>query len=302
MCIQEITKPAQLVWGGHSCPPTAGSKITQAGNIGRSIVLAISTSLLALAPYATAQRAGHAATPHPTIPHFNVTAGSFAFGRTANGSRFHRSFPYTSLPFPFFDDSFNPDDIYSTGYPVASQPPAILLQAARAFAGPANYMDRIDEDNSRELASAQPLVIELQNGRYVRVNSTPSNGEALPLTLAPDRALSEQPQPSKSTRSHSTPLAASNVTSQPPAIAATPPQDDLAPALLLFRDGHSEEVRDYTIADGILYARGDYYTDGYWNKKIALSTLNVSQTLAANAARNVKFVLPASPNEVITRP
>ena len=302
MCIQEITKPAQLVWGGHSCPPTAGSKITQAGNIGRSIVLAISTSLLALAPYATAQRAAHAATPHPAIPHFNVPAGSFAFGRTANGSRFHRSFPYTSLPFPFFDDSFNPDDIYSTGYPVASQPPAILLQAARAFAGPANYMDRIDEDNSRELASAQPLVIELQNGRYVRVNSTPSNGEALPLTLAPDRALSEQPQPSKSTRSHSTPLAASNVTSQPPAIAATPPQHDLAPALLLFRDGHSEEVRDYTIADGILYARGDYYTDGYWNKKIALSTLNVSQTLAANAARNVKFVLPASPNEVITRP
>ena len=77
---------------------------------------------------------------------------------------------------------------------------------------------------------------------------------------------------------------------------------DLPPALLVFRDGHSEEVRDYTIADGVLYARGDYYTDGYWSKKIDLSTLNVSQTLAANAARNVKFVLPASPNEVITRP
>jgi hypothetical protein len=302
MRIQEITKPAQLVWGGDSCPPTAAGKITQAGNIGRSIVLAISTSLLALTPYSTAQRAAHAATPHPAASHFNVPAGSFAFGRTANASRFHRSFPYTSLPFPFFDDSFNPDDIYSTGYPVASQPPAILLQAARAFAGPANYMGRIDEDNSRELASAQPLVIELQNGRYVRVNSTPSNGEALPLTLAPDRALSEQPQPSKSTRSHSAPRATSNVTPQPPTIAAASLPHDLPPALLLFRDGHSEEVRDYTIADGILYARGDYYTDGYWNKKIALSTLNVSQTLAANAARNVKFVLPSSPNEVITRP
>ena len=163
-------------------------------------------------------------------------------------------------------------------------------------------MGRIDEDNSRELASAQPLVIELQNGRYVRVNSTPSNGEALPLTLAPDRAPSEAAQPSKSSRTHAAPRTKSNITARPPTIAAASLPHDLPPALLLFRDGHSEEVRDYTIADGILYARGDYYTDGYWNKKIALSTLNVSQTLAANAARNVKFVLPASPNEVITRP
>jgi hypothetical protein len=302
MRIQEITASAQLVWGGHSCPPTAASKITQAGNIGRSIILAISTSLLALAPYATAQRAAHAGTPHPAIPHFNVPAGSFAFARTANASRFHRSFPYTSLPFPFFDDSFNPDDIYSTGYPVASQPPAILLQAARAFAGPAPYMGRIDEDNSRQLASAQPLVIELQNGRYVRVNSTPSNGEALPLTLAPDRAPAEPAQPSRSSRSHSAPRATLTVTPQPPTIAAASLPHDLPPALLLFRDGHSEEVRDYTIADGILYARGDYYTDGYWTKEIALATLNVSDTLQANNKRNVKFTLPSSPNEVITRP
>jgi hypothetical protein len=76
----------------------------------------------------------------------------------------------------------------------------------------------------------------------------------------------------------------------------------LPAAILIFRDGHSEEVRDYTIAEGILYARGDYYTDGYWNKNIDLATLDVGQTLQANATRNVKFVLPSSPNEVITRP
>jgi hypothetical protein len=70
----------------------------------------------------------------------------------------------------------------------------------------------------------------------------------------------------------------------------------------MFRDGHSEEVRDYTIADGVLYARGDYYTDGYWNKKIDLAALNLPQTREANADRSVKFVLPSSPNEVITRP
>ncbi|MGA8500210.1 MAG: hypothetical protein WB683_01555 [Candidatus Sulfotelmatobacter sp.] len=203
----------------------------------------------------------HAITSHSATPHLNSAAGSFAFGRTY-ASRFRQPFPYTSLPFPFFADSFDPDDIYSTGYPVASQPPTILLQAAHAMAHP-DYAES-------EPSIPQPLMIELQNGRYVRVNSTAADGEALPLTLAPDRAPS------------------------------TP--HDLAPVLLVFRDGHSEEVRDYTIADGVLYASGDYYTDGYWNKKIALSTVNVAQTLEANAARNVKFVLPKSPNEVITRP
>jgi hypothetical protein len=198
--------------------------------------------------------------------------------------------PYTSLPFPFFADSFDADDIYSTGYPIAGQPPVILLQAARALAGPneagpAEYADR-------EPSPSQPLMIELQNGRYVRVNSTAADGEALPLTLAPEADKSNQPQLAKSARSNST----------GPAITAAPPPHDLAPALLVFRDGHSEKVRDYTIADGILYASGDYYTDGYWNKKIDLSTLNVAQTLEANAARGVKFVLPSSPNEVITRP
>jgi len=300
MHLQQITASARLVWGGHSCPPNAESKIAQAGSSRRRcLVLAICTPLLALAPYATAQRTAHAVTPRP-IPHFNLPAGSSAFGRTAYASRFRRSSPYASLPFPFFADSFNPEDIYSTGYPVASQPPLILLQAARALAGPADYLGRTDTD--REPAISQPLMIELQNGRYVRVNSAAADGEALPLTLAPDRVPSEQAQPSKSTRNHSTRLTASTSTTQPLTIAAASPPRDLPPALLVFRDGHSEEVRDYTIADGILYARGDYYTDGYWNKKIDLATLNVAETMQANTTRNVRFALPSSPNEVITRP
>ena len=79
------------------------------------------------------------------------------------------------------------------------------------------------------------------------------------------------------------------------------PSQPLPAAILIFHDGHSEEVRDYTIADGILYARGDYYTDGYWNKKINLATLDLAQTQQANSTRNVNFTLPSSPNEVITR-
>jgi hypothetical protein len=255
-----------LMWRGRPRPRNADSKIAQAGNSCRRLVLAICAPLLALVPSAQAQRAAHAAAPHPAIPHFSSPAGSFALGRAANASIFRRSFPYTSLPFPFFGDSFNPDDIYSTGYPVASQPPIFLLQAARALATPADYP-------GAEPSIPQPLVIEFQNGHYVRVSSTPANGEPLPLTLAPA-----------------------------PPTAAPSPARDLPPALLVFRDGHTEEVHDYAIADGILYARGDYYTDGYWTRKIELSTLNLPQTLEANTARNVRFILPASPNQVITRP
>jgi hypothetical protein len=268
----KITSPAQLVWGGHSCPPTADSQTTHAGSFRRRLALAICTPLLALVPCAQAQRGGpaHTASPHPAIPHFNLPAGSFAFGRSAYASIFRRPYAYTSLPFPFFGDSFNPDDVYSTGYPVASQPPVIFLQAARALASPADYPGAVP-------STPQPLVIELQNGHYVRVNRTPANGEALQLALAPATATAT-------------------------AITTPSPARDLPPALLVFRDGHSEEVRDYAIADGILYARGDYYTDGYWTKKIALSTVDAAQTLEANAKRNVKFILPSSPNEVITRP
>ena len=128
-------------------------------------------------------------------------------------------------------------------------------------------------------------MIELQNGRYVRISSTAANGEVLPNYNRSQANIKSE----RLTRLKSIHPAAS-------------PAQNLPPAVLVFRDGHTEEVRDYTITDGTLYARGDYYTDGYWNKKIELSTLNIAETLQSNTTRNVKFVLPSSPNEVITRP
>jgi hypothetical protein len=251
--------------------------------------LAIFALLTALTPWAAAQRTStaHAAAPRLASPRLNSPSAGFPFGQSAHPSGFRRSSPYTSLPFPLFGDFFDRDDIYSTGYPVASQPPIILLQAAPALAGSSDYPTQAKND--RESPSTHPLMIELQNGRYVRVTSTPANGEALPLE--PSQAQPNNPQPAKQTRPNS-----------PAASNSLIPAGNLPPAILVFRDGHSEEVRDYAIADGVLYARGDYYTDGYWNKKIALSTLNLAETLEANTMRQVKFVLPTSPNEVITRP
>ncbi len=243
--------------------------------------------LTTLTTWAFAQRgvAIHAGSqPSRTLHHASPRNG--IYGRGADFSSYRRHSPYTSygsLAFPFFTDAFDPGDIYSTGYPVASEPPPYVLQAAAAMAASGGNPLARDLTSYDRAPSSQPLMIELQNGRYVRVKAAANedwkNGEAEELTP-------EKFQHSSSTSAPRDPA----------------PAPTLPAAVLIFRDGHSEEVRDYTIADGILYARGDYYTDGYWNKKIALSTVNVAETMQANTARNVKFVLPSSPNEVITRP
>lgn len=240
--------------------------------------------LVALIPCA-AQRGGHAGGVRRASPGFKSgfesPIGNFAVGgaRSARGLRGNSPYgtrnnsPYGSLPFSFFGDSFNPDDIYSSGYPVASEPPAFLLQAARSLSGQTGFGG--GGDHEAAAASSQPLMIELQNGRYVRVNPSAVDGEARELAAPSEAQISKA--------------------------GSTSVVHDIPSAVLVFRDGHSEEVRDYTIADGALYARGDFYRDGYWNKKIELSSLDVAETARANAARNVKFVLPSSSNEVIAR-
>lgn len=259
--------------------------------------------LAALAAVAVAQKTAPA---HSGIRHLRSPATNFAASRNPHRSGVRRSSPYaspySSLPFPFLGDSFDPNDIYSSGYPVASQPPPFLMEALRSMAGPAaDSMGAASSPlNTSVPSSSEPLMIELQNGRYVRVNRSAADGEASPLA-----ALTENPQSAnmKSARlAPSRPAQHAVSNSTPPAPLAASPMRELPAAVLIFQDGHRVEVRDYSIADGSLYARGDFYTDGYWNKRIDLANLDVAQTQQANLDRNVKFVLPASPNEVVTRP
>jgi hypothetical protein len=130
--------------------------------------------------------------------------------------------------------------------------------------------------------SAQPLLIELQGNTYVRV----SGPEGIPSEIL----RADAP------RQESTPLL---VASNP---ARSQANRDLAPVTLIFRDGHRDQVSDYTIANGILYTRANLYTDGTWTKKIDLAALNLPETLKQNQSPTAQFRLPAAPNEVITRP
>jgi hypothetical protein len=187
----------------------------------------------------------------------------------------HRRGYARSSFFPLaFSDPFYSDYLSSTGYPVASQPPVIILEAPPP---PASGPDRSSLPSQ---SSIQPLMIELRGDRYVQVaGDDPSEEMTETIPSAPSRQ-------SRSSNSAT------------PAVAA----NELAPAVLVFRDGHRENVSEYTIADGVLYTNDDYYTNGSWNRKIALSSLNLPETLRSNQARGVRFQLPTAPNEVIIRP
>jgi hypothetical protein len=186
------------------------------------------------------------------------------FGGAGRHPGFGRAFYYGD-PYLFAD--------YSSDAGTPLTPPQIL------FVQPAPSVPAQPE------AKVEPLMIELQGGRYVRIGRASSQQEnGVPL----DDSSAATPQ---------VPRLATKIPS--PARAQTTP---LLPATLIYRDGHSEQVQDYAIFNGTIYARGNYWQNGYWTKPIQLSALNIPATLETNLQQGVKFVLPSGPNEVVTRP
>jgi len=84
--------------------------------------------------------------------------------------------------------------------------------------------------------------------------------------------------------------------------AQMPLQKEMAPALLIYRDGHSEEVSSYSIIGRVMYAKSDYWTSGAWTRTIQIADLDVPATLKQNQQRGVKFELPSGPDDIVIRP
>ncbi len=73
-------------------------------------------------------------------------------------------------------------------------------------------------------------------------------------------------------------------------------------AVLVYRDGHSEEISSYSIIDRVMYTKADYYSSGSWTRAIQIADLDIPATLKQNQERGVKFDLPSGPDEVVIRP
>jgi len=188
------------------------------------------------------------------------------------GSGSNSGFSRGAHSHPFFYPIAFGDPFYS-GYAVP-QPPVVILQTPPAAAAPVT---------ERAPTPAQPLVIELRGDRYVRVSGADSStAEIL------DPALESRSQP---------PVEPGNAGTLRKIARSTP-----ALAVLVFRDGQCEEISAYTIANGMLYASSNYYTSGAWTKAIALSSLNLSETVSSNQSRGIRFQLPSAPNEVLVGP
>ena len=76
---------------------------------------------------------------------------------------------------------------------------------------------------------------------------------------------------------------------------------ELPPAVLVFRDGHEEEVKSYTVIGTTLYTTANYWVNGSWSRKIEIRNLDVPATLKLNQERGSEFSLPSGPGEVVIR-
>ncbi len=135
-----------------------------------------------------------------------------------------------------------------------------------------------------------PLLIEWRGDRYVRIGDVAdSPGHA---TLSPDYAKSSITEP---TITQPTTPSAGLMRKQ----FTESQSSEVSPTVLVYRDGHREEIADYTIAGGAIYIHGNYWQNGYWTKDVPLSALDASATVEANQQRGIKFLLPSAPNVVI---
>lgn len=145
--------------------------------------------------------------------------------------------------------------------------------------GPEPY---ITEDAGPAAAASKPaesVVMELRGDRWVRLT------EQGPMEVA------GQARETQSGRAGS--IAAASRTELPAA---------LPPAVLVFRDGHQEEIAKYTIVGKTIFLKADYWSSGSWTRKVQISDLNVAATLKVNQDRGAKFSLPSRPGEVMMRP
>ena len=132
-------------------------------------------------------------------------------------------------------------------------------------------------------------MIELRGGRYVQVSGDKKSGDTDdPMETMMHRSLCRMSAPRdlelRIDSSQSLPRRISHLRFSCFAMATV------------------KKLSEYTIADGVLYTRSDYYTNGYWNRKIELSSLNLPETIKSNQSRGVRFQLPSAPNEVTVGP
>jgi hypothetical protein len=183
-------------------------------------------------------------------------------GRAGFGSRGGAARGHRHFPGEGFLDSplFYPDYEPSEPYAEEEPPPPLMM------APPSDTPRR---------AKPSPLLIEWRGDRYVRYGGAQETDQHGNPTH-PDYAES-----------------ATTTTKVPAAPVSS------THAVLVYRDGHRQDISDYAIADGVIYVQGTYWQNSSKTKPIPLSALDPVATMQANQQRGVNFILPSASNVVI---
>jgi len=135
----------------------------------------------------------------------------------------------------------------------------------------------------------EPLLMEKRNGEWVRVVTGKQMATSQPATVDSAKpAPPALPHPAITERSK-------------PAAPAVLPAAALPSAVIVFRDGHQEQIAKYVIQGDILYTNSVGANGAARERQIPLSQLDLPASLKASADRGAKFNLPSAPNEVIVR-
>jgi hypothetical protein len=188
------------------------------------------------------------------------STGRGVFGRGFHSG--HRGFGRTGVVYPFYPAYYDYDDY---GAQPSPPPQVVVMQPA------------VSQQPAPAVPPPEPVLIEWQGNRFVRMTVAERNGSNSPVDYAEN--------------------AKSDVVTKNP-----PPARELPPAILVFRDGRQQEINSYTIMNGTIFTRSDYWITGSWNQKIQIADLDVPATLRQNQQRGLNFNLPSSANEVIVRP
>ena len=213
---------------------------------------------------------GHFARSRPNVPLRGPRPGVFLTGERGHG----RSRGHGFAVYPYLYPPYYYSDYYSE--PVVREP----------------QQDRVVVvENSQPRAEAPPpppppesLMLELRGDHWVRVTAS---GQ-----IVADLQTSE----------NGAAKAARMRTITPQESATVEPTRELPPAVLVFRDGHQEEITRYTIVGSTIYTSADYWKNGSWTKKVPIAELDVPATLELNRERGANFSLPSGPHVVVIRP
>lgn len=195
--------------------------------------------------------------------------------RLRRGQRAFANSSYGPNYYPYYDSAFG--ESYSDAAPAQY---ILETSAPAAPPTPQTYPARPPES----------LVMELRGDHWVRLTSYGAQEPAASLN--------------NSQTSSAAGAAANTPSSQivTDVAAATAPPVELPPAILVFRDGHTEQAANYTIVGRMLTIKTDYWTTGAWTRTVALADMDLPATLKLNRDRGTKFSLPSRTGEVMMRP